>query len=81
MIDIVERLRFDATRCEATFSKGVATNIEEGAAEIERLRAILQNVALAIGVDDHEFRAFIGIEQSEEPSNFHDLRGVFKDGR
>ncbi len=38
-IDIVERLRFDAVRCEATFSKGVAGNIEEAADEIERLRA------------------------------------------
>lgn len=40
-IDIVERLRFDAVRCEAQFSKGVAGNIEEAAAEIERLRALL----------------------------------------
>lgn len=38
MIDIVNRLRFDAVRCEATFSRGVAGNIEEAADEIERLR-------------------------------------------
>jgi len=38
MIDIVSRLRFDAIRCEATFSKGVAGNITEAADEIERLR-------------------------------------------
>lgn len=38
MTDIVERLRFDAARCEATFSKGVAKNIEAAIAEIERLR-------------------------------------------
>ena len=38
MSDIVNRLRFDATRCEATFSKGVAGNITEAADEIERLR-------------------------------------------
>ena len=38
MIGIVERLRFDAVRTEIQFSKGVAANIEEGAAEIERLR-------------------------------------------
>ena len=38
-MDIVERLRFDATRCELQFSKGVATNIEEAANEITRLRA------------------------------------------
>lgn len=41
MIDIVDRLRFDAVRCEATFSKGVAGNITEAADEIERLRAQL----------------------------------------
>lgn len=38
MIDIVDRLSFDATRCEVSFSKGVASNIEEGIAEIKRLR-------------------------------------------
>jgi hypothetical protein len=41
MSDILERLRFDSARCEATFSKGVATNIDEAVAEIERLRAML----------------------------------------
>ena len=41
MTNIIERLRFDASRCETMFSKGVATNIEEAAAEIERLRAAL----------------------------------------
>jgi hypothetical protein len=41
MIDIVERLQFDAARCEATFSKGVASNIKEAATEIERLRGEL----------------------------------------
>lgn len=39
--DIVERLRFDAARCELQFSKGVAGNIDEAADEIERLRAAL----------------------------------------
>lgn len=38
MSDIVERLRFDAARCEADFSRGIATNIVEAADEIERLR-------------------------------------------
>jgi hypothetical protein len=38
-IDIVNRLKFDAIRCEAQFSKGVAANITEAAAEIERLRS------------------------------------------
>jgi hypothetical protein len=40
-MDIVERLRFDAARCEAAFSKGVASNIEEAVAEIVRLREVL----------------------------------------
>jgi S-adenosylmethionine:diacylglycerol 3-amino-3-carboxypropyl transferase len=40
-MDIIERLRFDAARCEAQFSKGVAMNIEEALAEIERLRAAM----------------------------------------
>lgn len=43
-ISLVQRLRFDATRCEATFSKGVATNIEEAASEIERLRSALSGL-------------------------------------
>lgn len=43
MIGIVERLRFDAARCESQFSKGVAGNIEEAAAEIERLRKGIQD--------------------------------------
>jgi hypothetical protein len=47
MIDIVDRLKFDATRCEVQFSKGVATNIEDAAAEIERLRAALAPFAFA----------------------------------
>lgn len=38
MTDIVERLRFDEARCETQFSKGVAENIKEARAEIERLR-------------------------------------------
>jgi len=44
MIGIVERLRFDAVRCEVHFSKGVATNIEEAAAEIERLMAAITRI-------------------------------------
>ena len=45
MIGIVERLRFDAIRCEAQFSKGVAGNITEAADEIERLRGALHHLA------------------------------------
>jgi hypothetical protein len=44
-IDIVERLRFDATRCELQFSKGVAGNINDAAAEIERLRGLVPTPA------------------------------------
>jgi hypothetical protein len=47
MISIVERLRFDATRCELQFSKGVAANIDEGADEIERLRRVLTEMVEA----------------------------------
>ena len=43
MIDIVNRLRFDATRCEVQFSRGVASNIDAGADEIERLRKGIQD--------------------------------------
>lgn len=45
MIDIVDRLRFDAVRCEAQLSKGVAANITEAADEIKRLRDALQEIA------------------------------------
>lgn len=44
MIDIVNRLKFDAVRCEAQFSKGVAGNITEAVDEIERLRAALKDI-------------------------------------
>jgi hypothetical protein len=42
--DIVNRLRFDATRCELHFSKGVASNIEEAATYIEQLRVALSSI-------------------------------------
>lgn len=42
MTDIVNRLRFDAVRCEIQFSKGVAGNISAGADEIQRLREALK---------------------------------------
>jgi hypothetical protein len=50
MIDIVQRLRFDAVRVEAQFSKGVAANIAEGAAEIEKLRAEVLALSITIRV-------------------------------
>lgn len=51
-MDIVDRLRSDATRCEIQFSKGVATNIDEGADEIERLRQRLTDAELSLNVYD-----------------------------
>ncbi len=50
-LDIVERLSFDATRCEIQFSKGVATNIEAGIAEIERLRRRVTVLEMVIRQD------------------------------
>lgn len=47
MIDIVERLRFDAARCEADYSKGIATNIDEAMAEIVRLRKGYEDIKRA----------------------------------
>ena len=47
-MDIIERLRFDAARCEATYSKGVATNIEEAADAIERLTAENERLRAAL---------------------------------
>jgi hypothetical protein len=48
MTDIVERLDFDAARCELQFSKGVAGNIKEAKAQIERLRATVNDQAATI---------------------------------
>lgn len=59
MIDIVKRLRFDATRCEMQFSKGVAGNIEEAAKEIERLRAIVRVNGLRWGHTHAEVDALL----------------------
>lgn len=52
MIDIIDRLSFDATRCEIQFSKGVATNIEDGIAEIKKLRAALKAITYLGGKND-----------------------------
>jgi hypothetical protein len=55
MIDIVDRLSFDAFRCEAQFSKGVAGNITEAAEEIKRLRAALDEACqIALGTELHQ---------------------------
>lgn len=50
MIDIIERLRFDAVRCELQFSKGVAGNINDAIDEIERLRDALVSVRAEINL-------------------------------
>jgi len=47
-ISIVDRLRFDATRCELQFSKGVAANITEAADEIAGLRAQLASAMVTL---------------------------------
>jgi hypothetical protein len=58
MTDIVERLENPPFGTETSERNLMAS----AAAEIERLRAILLNVALAMGVntDDPEFRGFMG---------------------
>lgn len=43
MIDIVERLEFDAMRCDRQYSKGVASNIRAGIYEIRQLRKYLSD--------------------------------------
>lgn len=68
MTDIVERLRFDAARCEVDYSKGVAGNIEEAAAKIERLRAALTDLrARSVEEGIHHFvkRIDAVLEQQE----------------
>lgn len=50
MIDIVDRLGFDAVRCETQFSKGVAGNITEAAKEIERLRREVTRLEASIAM-------------------------------
>lgn len=56
-MDIVEQLQFDAVRCEATFSKGVATNIEEAAAEIKHLRSEFASMRARLVADRNEVQA------------------------
>jgi hypothetical protein len=51
-MDIVERLEFDAVRCELQFSKGVAGNITEAAAELRKLRTAIRNMLDALDCND-----------------------------
>lgn len=70
MADIVERLRFDAVRCEVCYSKGIASNIEEAVAEIERLRAALKRID-ALNDNPARFNSEINkvVMQALEPSS------------
>lgn len=61
-MDIVERLKFDAARCEADYSKGIAKNIEEAIAEIERLRGSQERLKSAI-----EFAHSEGFQWPSDP--------------
>ncbi len=58
-ISLVQRLHFDAARCEATFSKGVAGNIEEAVAEIERLRKVLGRVVSKDWNDQSQIKEYV----------------------
>jgi hypothetical protein len=60
--DIVDRLRFDAARCEVDYSKGIAENLIEAANEIERLRAL-------VGVE----RAAPPLRAREEIARLHEI--------
>lgn len=60
-MDIVDRLRFDAIRCETTFSKGVASNITEAADAIEKLRK-----ALTVLLDEATSFSVSGVYFDEE---------------
>jgi len=58
-MDIVERLKFDAARCAVDYSKGVASNIGEAVAEIERLRrdyGILSDIAAQLEKENDALR-------------------------
>ena len=63
MTNLVQRIRFDAARCEVSYSKGIATNIEEAADEIERLRAALLKMR-------HALETIANCGQSSEPDHW-----------
>lgn len=67
MIDIVDRLSFDANRCEASFSKGVASNIEEGIAEIKRLRIQVEKAGSLTKAANRVIDAWRYAQVSNEP--------------
>lgn len=68
MIDIVDRLSFDAARCETQFSKGVAGNIEEAAGHIKRLRAALEEIVQVGGQDLCRGIAAEALRASQSPA-------------
>jgi hypothetical protein len=67
MIDIVNRLGLDATRCELQFSKGVAGNIEEAIGEIKRLREVLMSAQRIIERDFPSGQLVIDIRAALPP--------------
>lgn len=74
-MDIVERLSFDAARCELQFSKGIAGNIEEARAEIERLRAENAHLQFCLNSRD-DFLGRIGQWQAYCDTLPHKTAGV-----
>lgn len=83
MSELVQRLRFDATRCEMQFSKGVAGNIEEAADVIERLTADLEASFRSSGIMAERIR-----DQDTENerlradlSEFEELKRIAADSR
>ncbi len=67
-IDIVQRLRYDAARCQTMFSVGIGRNIDAGADEIEKLRLALREVMNAKN-DPYEIaRNALGLAASTQQS-------------
>jgi hypothetical protein len=67
-IDLVDRLRFDATRCELQFSKGIAGNIEEAAERIEALEKALRNIMNCEELDAFTLQDIARAALAPEPS-------------
>lgn len=63
MTNIVERLRFDAARCEIDYSIGIATNIQEAAEEIERLQEAKRK---ALAVADERSKENVALRHALE---------------
>lgn len=72
MADIVERLEFDAARCEQQFSKGVAGNITEAVAEIERLQTALRRIRSLDEKNVPKYAQQIARDALEQKGDRHD---------